>query len=442
MPRTFTEGSIANKLFLFALPILLSNFLQASILLINALWVGNLLGSAAFAAITVGTMVMVVILAFVFGINNATLTIFAQLKGADNKTEIRNYLSTFTIILILLSVLIGAVGYFLSEPLLVLLNTPEAILAPATAYLKINFVGTLFLVGYNFIGTILRAFGDSKTPLYFVLLAAILTAVLDPLFIAVFNLGVAGSAYATVLAQGSAFVYSLFFLARRHGHQSFGLKKPKWVEIKTIMNLGIPSGMQMIVIYAGLTVILSVVNTFGDAVVSGFGVAQRLDNLVLLPAIALGTAVNAMAAQNIGVQNWARVAQISRVGILYNLSIMSLLSAMLYVLAEPLVKLFITDEDSLNFGVSYLKTIALFYPFIGLNFIFNGVVRSSGAMLQVLVLNIISLWILRVPLVYWMTSLFGESGIALGIGISFFSSCLFSMAYYYYGGWRNKRLFE
>ena len=442
MARTFTEGSIANKLFLFSLPILLSNFLQASILLINALWVGNLLGSTAFATITVGTMVMVVILAFVFGINNATLTIFAQLKGADNKTEIKNYLSTFSIILIVLSVLIGVLGYFLSESLLVLLNTPDAILVPATEYLKINFVGTLFLVGYNFIGTILRAFGDSKTPLYFVLLAAILTAVLDPLFIAVFKLGVAGSAYATILAQGAAFIYSLFFLARRHGHQKFKLKTPNWVEIKTIMQLGIPSGMQMIVIYAGLTVILSVVNTFGDAVVSGFGVAQRLDNLVLLPAVALGTAVNAMAAQNIGVQNWARVAQISRVGVIYNLSIMSFLSLLLFLFAEPLVKLFITDSDSLNFGVSYLKTIAIFYPFIGLNFIFNGVVRSSGAMFQVLVLNIISLWILRVPLVYWMTSLFGESGIALGIGISFFTSCLFSMAYYYYGGWRNKRLFD
>src|SRR5690625_3674423 len=143
MSRTFTEGSIAKKLLLFSLPILLSNFLQASILLINALWVGNLLGSAAFAAITVGTMVMVVILAFVFGINNATLTIFAQLKGAGNKTEIRNYLSTFTIILVVLSLLIGAIGYILSKPVLILLNTPDAILESATAYLKINFVGTL-----------------------------------------------------------------------------------------------------------------------------------------------------------------------------------------------------------------------------------------------------------------------------------------------------------
>lgn len=442
MTKNFTEGSIPKKLFLFSLPILLTNFLQTSILLINALWVGNLLGSTAFAAITVGTTVMVVILAFVLGINNATLTIFAQLRGANDQTAINDYLSTFSIILVSLSLLVGSIGYFFSGWFLTVLNTPEAIIEPAKAYLKINFIGTTFLVGYNFIGTVLRAFGDSKTPLYFVFLAAVLTAVLDPVFIAVFNLGVAGSAYATVLAQATAFIYSLFFLAQRYGRTTFKIQKPKWVEIKTIMELGIPSGIQMIVIYAGLTVILSLVNTFGDTVVSGFGVAQRLDNIVLLPAVALGTAVNAMAAQNIGIQKWARVGQIAKVGIIYNLLIMSFLATVLFTFSEPLVRLFITDPDSLNFGVSYLKTIAVFYPFIGLNFIFNGVVRSSGAMFQVLVLNIISLWLLRVPLVYWMTSLYGESGIALGIGMSFFTSCLFSMAYYHYGGWRSKKLFS
>src|SRR5690625_6231270 len=119
--------------------------------------------------------------------------------------------------------------------------------------------------------------------------------------------------------------------------------------------------MKLIVIYAGLPLILSVVNTFGDAVVSGFGVAQRLDNLVLLPAVALGTAVNAMAAQNIGVQNWTRVTQISRVGVLYNVSIMSFLSAILFIFSELFVKLFIIYRVSMNFGVSYLKTIAIYY---------------------------------------------------------------------------------
>ena len=441
MKRDFTQGSVPRKLLLFSFPILLTNLLQAAMLLINGLWVGNLLGSAAFAAVTVSTTVMVVVLAFVMGINNATLTVFAQLKGAENQQGIHAYLSAFSILLGGLSLLIGLAGYVFAESLLALLNTPALIADSARQYLQITFIGTLFLVGYNFIGTVLRAFGDSKTPMYFVLLATVLAAALTPLFIAGFNMGVAGAAWATVLAQAMAFLYSLRYLAGRPAQYSFRLQRPRPEEIKTILQLGVPSGIQMIVIYSGMTVILSLVNSFGAEVVAGFGAAQRLDNIILLPAIALGSAVTAMAAQNIGAQQWTRVAQISRAGILYNLVIMSVVAAILFIWAQPLVRLFIRDEDSVAFGVSYLRTIALFYPFIGLNFILNGVVRGAGAMFQILALNIISLWLLRVPLAYWMTTLYGEAGIALGIGISFFISSLFSIAYYRWGGWRSKQLF-
>jgi len=439
----FTEGSVPQKLLHFSLPILFSNLLQASLLLITGLWVGNLLGSAAFAAVTVGTTVMVVLLAFVMGVNNATLTVFAQLKGANNRAEISSYLSAFTILLTVLSLAIGLAGYFFTEPLLALLNTPASITNDAKQYLQIMFIGTLFLTGYNFIGSLLRAFGDSRTPMYFVLLATVLAAMLNPLFIAGFDMGIAGAAWAMILAQTLAFLYSLFYLSGRAGTglPAFRLQWPKPAEIRTILQLAVPSGIQMIVIYAGMAVILSMVNSFGEDVVAGFGAAQRLDNIVLLPALALGAAVNAMAAQNIGANKWARVAQISKIGIIYNLVVMGFFVALLFIWAEPLVKLFISDEGSVAFGVSYLRTIALFYPFIGLNFILNGVVRGAGAMFQILALNIISLWLLRVPLAYWMISLYGESGIALGIGISFLISSLFSIAYYRWGGWRSKQLF-
>ncbi|RHW43619.1 MATE family efflux transporter [Neobacillus notoginsengisoli] len=442
MKQDFTEGSIYRKLYLFSLPILLTNLLQASMQVINSLWVGNLLGSTAFGAVTIGTTVMTVVLAFVLGINNATLTIFAQLKGKDDQNEIKSYLSSFVILLIALSLAVGGFGYIFAKPLLALLNTPDSIIPIAKRYLQINFIGTLFLVGYNFIGTVLRAFGDSRTPLYFVLLATVLNAGFDPLFIAGFGMGVAGAAYATVLAQTLAFLYSLFYLGRRFKHHSFKFQVPKWVEIKTILRLGIPSGIQMIVIYAGMTVILSVVNTFGESTVAGFGAAQRLDSIILLPAIALGTAVNAMAGQNIGANKWQRVSLISKAGVLYNTGVMLAIAVILFIWAEPLVKLFLKDQESVAFGTVYLRTIAFFYPFIGLNFIFNGIVRGAGAMFHVLILNIISLWILRVPLTYVAASLYGEIGIALGIGISFLISCLFSVGYYRWGSWRKKQLFE
>lgn len=438
----FTEGSIARHLGVFSLPIVVTSLLQVSIQLINGLWVGNLLGSVAFGAVTVGTILMMVVLAFVMGVNQATLTIFAQLRGRGDVGAIRGYLSTFVILLGLLSAAIGIAGYVFADALLALLNTPAAIIDEARLYLQINFVGTLLLVGYNFVSTALRAFGDSRTPLYFVLLATLLTTVLSPLFIGVLEWGVAGAAYAVVAAQGGAFLYSLVHLARKFPGHSFRLQLPQWVEVQTILRLGIPSGAQMVVIHAGTTVILSLVNSLGAHAVAGFGAAQRLDHLILLPAVALGTAVTAMAGQNIGAGHWPRITQITRAGILYNTSIMLALASVLFIWAEPLVRMFIQDEASVVFGTRYLKTIAFFYPFIGLNFVFNSVVRGAGAMFQVLALNIISLWVLRVPLAYWATSVYGETGVALGIGLSFMLSAGFSFAYYRWGRWRAKRLFK
>ena len=442
MSDDFTQGSIPRKLIVFALPILVANLLQGSMQLVNVLWVGNLLGSRALAAVTVAHAVLMLVLAFVLGLNNATLTIFAQLRGSGDASRTDAYLGAFAILLLGLSAVVGVGGWVASGWLLALLDTPPEVVDQAQAFLRINFAGTVFLVGYNFIGTLLRAFGNSRTPLYFVVLATVLAGVLAPLLIEGLGMGVAGAAWAMVLAQGAAFVYSLVYLARRPADYPFRPRVPGLAEFRTILELGIPSGVQMVVIYAGTAVILSLVNSFGGPVVAGFGAAQRLDSIVLLPAVALGVAVNAMAAQNIGAGRWDRVTQVTRAGVAWNVGIMAAISGVLLLWAGPLVAMFVRDPGSLAFGASYLRTIALFYPFIGLNFIFNGVVRSSGAMMQVLVLNIISLWVLRVPLAHWLANMHGEPGIALGIGISFLVSSLFSFGYYRWGGWRKKRLFR
>ena len=441
LSNDFTHGSIPRKLVVFALPILAANVLQGSMQLVNVLWVGNLLGSQALAAVTVAHAVLMLVLAFVLGLNNATLTIFAQLRGSGDAARTDAYLGAFAILLLGLSALVGIGGWLASGWLLAVLDTPPEVVAQAQAFLRINFAGTVFLVGYNFIGTLLRAFGNSRTPLYFVVLATVLAGALAPLLIEGLGMGVAGAAWAMVLAQGAAFVYSLVFLARRPAEYPFRLRLPGLAEFRTILELGVPSGVQMVVIYAGTAVILSLVNSFGGQVVAGFGAAQRLDSIVLLPAVALGMAVNSMAAQNIGAGQWGRVAEVTRAGVVCNVAIMAAVSGVLLLWAEPLVALFVRDRESVAFGASYLRIIALFYPFIGLNFIFNGVVRSSGAMLQVLVLNIISLWVLRVPLAHWLAAMHGEPGIALGIGISFLLSSLVSLAYYRWGGWRSRRLF-
>ena len=438
----FTEGNILKQLIFFSGPIILANLLQTSYQVVDSLWIGNLLGADALGAVAISGAIIFTMLSFVIGLNNAALTILSQQKGKGSQQGLKNYLNAFVVTLTILAILFSVFGYILSEQLLKLLGTPDTLFPLAMDYLRINFVGMLFLFGYNFISTVLRSIGDSKSPLKFVMIAVILNVFLDPLFIAGLNLGVKGAAYATIVAQGIAFIYGMYFVLR-HKLAPFQLpRKPKLQEVKLILNLGIPAGLQMSVISAGSAAIMSVVTVFGGSVVGGFGAAQRIDSIIMLPAHALGTAVNSMAGQNIGVSNWKRVHQITKYGLLYNLTIMCLIGIIVVIFAEFGVKLFIQEDEAVKFATQYLRIMAFCFPFLGINFILNGVVRASGAMYQVLVLNIISFWVLRYPLTYLFSSIYDEVGIAFGLGTSFIISSILASAYYRYGKWREKELFQ
>ncbi|MGM8366612.1 MATE family efflux transporter [Virgibacillus sp. W0181] len=440
--HNFTEGNILKQLIVFSGPIMLTNLLQTSYQVVDSLWIGNLLGANALGAVAVSSVIVFTILSFVIGLNNAALAILSQQKGRNDTEGLTRYLNAFVVILIAISILLSASGFLLAEPLLNLLGTPDEMLGSATIYLQINFIGILFLFGYNFISTVLRALGDSKTPLRFVMLAVALNIVLDPLLISGFNLGIKGAAVATILAQGIAFIYGLIYVLYRKLAPFTVPSLPKRQEVGLILKLGIPSGLQMSVISAGSAAIMSVVTVFGGAVVGGFGAAQRLDSILMLPAHALGTSVSSMAGQNIGIRNWNRVRSIAKYGVLYNLSVMLLIGLLIFISAEHAVRLFIQEEEAVAFATMYLRIMAFCFPFLGINFILNGIVRASGAMYQVLVLNIISFWVLRYPLTALFASLYGEIGIALGMGSSFIVSSGVAALYYRYGKWREKELFK
>lgn len=437
----FTKGSIGKSLFYFSGPILLANLLQTSYQFIDSLWVGNLLGANALGAVAISGSILFVVLSFIIGLNNAALTILSQQKGKQNEEGLKRYLNAFVVLMTCIALLLGVSGFIFAEVLLNLLGTPEAMLTDAAIYLRINFIGILLLFGYNFISTVLRSIGDSKTPLYFVTAAVILNAVLDPLFIDTFGWGITGAGYATVVSQGFSFLLGFFYIVKKDLAPFTIPSMPSWKEIKLILHIGIPSSLQMAVISAGAAAIIGVVAAQGEAVVSGYSAAQRLDSLLMLPAHALSIAISSMAGQNIGAQNWGRVRDVAKYGVIYNFIIMLLIGIIVAVFAEYGVRLFIQDEASVRFGTLYLQIVALCYPFLGINFILNGVVRAAGAMYAVLVLNIISFWILRYPLTAWFSSLFGEIGIAFGVGASFILSSIAAIMYYRFGKWREKKLF-
>ncbi|WP_100406372.1 MATE family efflux transporter [Bacillus solitudinis] len=433
----FTDGKIAKKMVIYSWPIFLSNLLQTSYQLIDSLWVGNLIGPNGLGAIAISGSVIFTILSFIIGVNGATLTVLSQRRGANDKQGLQDSLNSFVFVLGGLAIALGIIGLLFSGKILELLGTPETILPLAQTYLQINFVGILFLFGYNFIGTVLRALGDSKTPIRFISVAVVLNIILNPIFISVFDLGINGAAYATIISQATAFFYGLFFSIYKAGVPFTIPKLPEKKYFLVLLKLGLPSGLSMMAISAGVLAIMSVVTGFGEEVVAGFGAVQRLDSLIMLPALTLGSAVNSMAGQNIGANLWQRVHDIAKQGIILIITISLTISTLIFIWAEPLVRMFIQDQSTVEFGTTYVRTIAFFYPFLGINFVLNGIVRASGAMVPVLILNIISFWILRFPLTYLFSNWFGEVGISLGMGASFVISSIVAMGYYFLGNWRN-----
>lgn len=438
----FTQGNILKQLVTFSGPLILASLLQTSYQFIDSLWVGNLLGDDALGSVAISSTIIFTLLAFAIGINNASLTILSQQKGRDDEEGLRRYLNGFVVVLTVLALLMGTLGYIFAEAMLNLLGTPSAMMHEAKLYLQINFLGIIFLFGYNFISTVLRALGDSKTPLRIVAVAVVLNIILDPLLISVFGFGISGAAFATIFSQGVSFLIGLVFILKRQLAPFSIPFLPSKEEVKLILHLGIPSGLQMTMISAGVGAIMSVVTSFGPSVVAGFSAAQRLDSLIMLPAHALGTAVNSMAGQNIGIGNMKRVSKIAKTAVLYNFGIMFTIGLLVIPLAKYGVSLFIDETEAIEFGARYLQIIALCYPFLGINFVLNGIVRASGAMYQVLVLNIISFWVLRFPLSALFADIFGGVGIAIGMGSSFIISSLFAYLYFKFGKWREKVLFD
>ncbi len=441
-----TTGSILKHLITFSIPLLLGNLLQALYNTVDSIWVGRFIGAKALGAVSVSFPIIFILVSLVIGITMATTVLVAQYVGAKDQKMIEKTINNSFLLLGGLGIVLTIIGFVLSKKILIWMNTPQDILEYATDYLNIFFIGLVFMFGYNVVSAILRGLGDSKTPLKFLIISTVMNLILDPFFILgigfIPKMGIRGAALATILSQTVSFFLAIRHLDKNNHMLRFRVtdwKLDKELTLKTI-KIGLPSGLQQIVVSFGMIVMAGIINSFGTETVAAFGAASRLDQFAHMPAMSLGLAVSTLTGQNIGAGKNERVKEVYKWGSIVTVLITSCITIFVLVMPATILRLFTTDISVLEIGSRYLRIVGLSYIPFALMFITNGILRGAGDTIPTMIFSIVSLWLVRVPLAKYLSSFesLGRDGIWIAIAISSVITLLLSQAYYATGIWKKK----
>lgn len=447
---SLTEGSIPHALFTFSMPILLGNLLQSVNGSVNAVWVGKYLGEAAFAAAGNANVVMFLLFGVMFGFSMASTIMVAQCVGAQDISEAKRIVGTAAVFFLGVSLILSIAGVALAHALLSRLATPPDALPLALAYMRIIFLALPFMGGLFFVMAVLRGAGDSRTPFRYLCMSVALDIALNPLLIfgwgPIPRLGIAGSAAATLIAQGTSLAALVLHLYRvRHflciHRGELRLFVVDWSLVRILVTRGIPMGLQMFVVSSSMIALMSLVNRFGSEETAAFNAAMQLWNYVQMPALAIAAAVSSMAAQNVGAARWDRVSRVAVTGVAFNFASAGVLIGAVYLFNRHALGLFLPSSGAAIAVALHLNSIVLWsFAFFGMSMVLYGVVRATGAVMAPLIMLTIALWGVRVPFAYLMLPRWGADAIWWSFPLASVISLSLSSGYYRFGGWRKVRL--
>ena len=448
--RDLTTGSIGKTLLAFALPTLVSSILQSLNGTFNAIWIGRFLGESALAATSNSNMIMFLLMAFVFGFGMASKVLIGQAFGRHDIDGARRVMGTAIGSFVFVALLIAVLGWIFSPALLRLLATPADAAPLALAYLRVIFIampGILILV-LLMMG--MRGAGDAMTPLLAMLVAVILDSGLNPVFILGLGpaprLGIAGSATATVIANYAALIGLIGFmyvrdLPLRLRGRELAYLIPDRAILRTIVIKGIPMGLQMIVISASALALIGLVNREGVDTTAAFGVAMQLWTYLQMPAMALGAAVSAMTAQNIGAGRWDRVSSITLSGVVQALLITGVLVLLLAIADKPALALFLGNSSPALPIARHIQLLATWsFLLMGTTMVIFGTVRANGAVIGPLIILAIGLVPVRLGFALGAYPWLKADALWLSFPVSSLANIAMAIAFYLHGGWRKARM--
>ena len=450
MQRSLTEGSIRVGLFRFALPILFANILQSLNASVNSIWVGRFLGEAALTATSNANTVMFLLIGAAFGVALAATILIGQSIGANDIAGTKRVVGTSATFFAAISVAMAVAGLLLCRPLLIAMSTPADSLELAVAYMRVIFLGLPFLYLYAFVMAVLRGAGDSKTPFYFMLLSVAIDIALNPVLIfgigPIPRLGIAGSALATFIAQAVSLTALIRHLYRRRHilclhKEELRLLRVDWSVVGTLVKKGIPMSAQMLVVSLSAVLMITLVNRFGVDTTAAFGAGLQIWNYIQMPAFAVGMAVSAMTAQNVGARKWERVPRIAWVGVAYSVLLTGSVVLAIELLNTWVFGLFLpAGSAALGIATQMNRVVTGSFIFFGVSVALFGVVRATGAVIAPLIILTISLLVVRFPLAELFLDRYRVEAVWWSFPFSSVLSCLLALLYYKFGGWRSAHL--
>lgn len=436
-----TSGSIIRLLISFAVPLLLGNLFQQLYNTVDILVVGNFVGTQALAAVGSTTNIINTIIMFFNGVSIGAGVIISRYYGAHDDEKLHLAVETTLALTFISGALCTALGVYLSPFLLRFMATPDDVLPEASVYLRIYFSGVSGLLIYNMGSAILRAVGDTRRPLMFLVFSSFLNIGLDLLFVISFRLGIAGVAYATILSQFISALLVLFILTRTRDNYGFVWKDIciNKTMLKQILIVGFPTGLQQSITSFSNVYVQSYINSFGSSCMAGWSCYTKIDQFIFLPLQSMSQAATTFVSQNIGAKNVRRAKQGSNTALALSASIIFCSACIIWLFAPGMVSLFNKDPEVLYFGTLFLRLCVFFTLTACVTQVYAGTLRGIGDAKTPMVIMLLSYVLFRQIYLYLITKVMNNPyTVALGYPAGWIVCSLLTWLYYKFSGWEKK----
>lgn len=441
MSNDMTKGNVFKTLLDFTIPLILTGLLQQLYYIADSVIVGNFIGEVQLAAVGVSSTVLDVFIYVITGLVSGYTILISQYYGAKDHEKISRLSNTFFLFIMIAAFTISVLGFIFNNNILSLLHTPAEILQPAGEYLSIVFIGVPFLILYNLCSSMLRGMGDSKTPLYAIILSTVVNIVLDLIFINCLGWGIRGAAVATVIAQAITCIY-LFI----HIHESYPMSRISFrkelIDVSLFiesMKLGAPRVIQASIASVGSLLLQNIMNSFGVDVVTAITTAYKIDTLTILPIINISLAISIYVGQNVGANDMERAKEGLRKGILIVLLVSVAITTMVVLFGEEFMKIFGVSDTVAALGQRFFNTCAVFYPILGLWNAYGGFLQGNKDVVFASINNIVCL-ALRVSLSYALAGRLGFDVIAISEMCSWVLGAVICFSRYKSNHWLKQAL--